>query len=100
MRLPKKEFSIQHLNKAISTRHQLGRGGAGDTTIIDIHAKDNGNEVSIKVDYHKERQSESCLCVRLDAKNNISTHWLSDDQIKYIVTLITEFCKQQKIELI
>lgn len=103
MRLRKKEFSTQILNKNISERNQIKRGGAGDKTIIDINLvdeEDSDKIASITVKYFKENPSASCICVILGTEHNVSQHWLSDDQIKYIVTLITEFCKQQKIELV
>lgn len=100
MELRQKEFSIQQLNKAISERNKLGRGGVGDNTIVDIHGVDDTNDFFIKVNYHKEKPSASCLCVILTTMHNVSTIWLRDDYIEYIVTLIKEFCKQQKIELV
>lgn len=100
MQLRQKDFSIQQLNKAISECNKIGRGGIGDNTIIDIRALDDTNDVSVKVMYHKEKPSASCLCVILTTMHNVSTIWLSDDYIEYIVTLIKEFCKQQNIELV
>jgi hypothetical protein len=99
MKIPAKEFCIQELHKRISTRHQQGRGGVGDTTIVDIHVMDDTNEVFIKVNYDKSKTTE-CLCVILTTMTAVSTIYLSDEHIEYVVTLIKEFCKQQKIELI
>jgi len=99
MKIQAKEFCIQQLHKQISIRHKLGRGGVGDTAIVDIHEMDDTNEVFIKVNYDKSKTAE-CLCVTLASMTAVSTIYLSDEHIGYVVKLIKEFCKQQKIELI